>query len=275
MSGTPWLLVGASAVLCFPLALELRAILRVGTLCAGIFYLFLFVGSCMLIDIYLMDIPLVSFRKPVAMAEEVKSRLMQDPVCRALKVCDPQGYQEVADCMVSSEYGFMQEAYASCEINRILSRSFHTHLPRASDDALSHYLQAVIREMQEKAWDQSDFCLSARIRGDAGADRAYFETDDIRSLYIDVFIEVLESAAEGGHPCASRAAYDQSMTAVLEELHGNYGDELRLLGDPERYVKDDADKSTYCRLIMAYYETISFQSSDDVGAIVRWLCSNR
>jgi len=272
MDVSPWLLVGASAVLCIPLALELRQMTRGGALAFSGLYLALFLGSCMLINRFLVDIPVGALGKPPSFVDGLENRLRKEPLCRALAQCDPPGYLALVDCMVASGFSTLPEAYASPEVNRILSQSLHANLPKASDAALVHYMQATLRELQDRAWEQPDACFTVRMGQDAGCDRAYFQNDQMRALYTGVFIEALVSAAQGGHPAPSRAAYDQAMKAVIEELRSGHGGDLRLLEDPGRYVKDDEDRMAYCLLVTSYYEAIAFQPSEDAGAILRWVC---
>ncbi|SCY58349.1 hypothetical protein [Desulfoluna spongiiphila] len=273
MDVSPWLLVGASAVLCIPLALELRQMTRGGPLALIGLYLFFFLGSCSLIDRFLVDIPVAGLGKPPALVDGLETRLRKDPVCRVLAQCDPQGYQALVDCMAASGLSSMAQAYDSPEVNRILAQSLHANLPKASDSALVHYMQATLRELQETAWDRPDACLTVGMGQDAGCDRAYFIGEEMRDLYTGVFMEVLSSASRGGHPVPSRTAYNQAMKAVMEELRAGHGSELRLLKDPGRYVRDEEDRARYCRLVTSYYEAIAFQPSEEAGAILRWVCA--
>ncbi|VFQ46043.1 hypothetical protein [Desulfoluna butyratoxydans] len=271
MDVSPWLLVGVSAVLCVPPALELRQMTRGGVLASSGLYLLLFCVSCMLIDRFLVPIPVAALGPPPPPADRFAVRLSKDPVCKALKDHDPQRYRELVAAMVSSDLDSMAQAYASFEVNGILSRSLRDHLPHASDTALVHYMQAMLRELQDTAWEQQDACLTMGIAPGAEANRPHFLKGETRALYTGVFIEVLESASHGGHPAPSRAAFDRAVAPVMEELRGTYGRDLRLLADPGRYVMDEEDRATYCRLVTSYYEAVAFQPSEEAGAILRWL----
>ena len=242
--------------------------LRKGRIVPIIIFILFFVGLGVLVKQWVS--PAIHVWKS---QREVEKSLLQVSAYQYISKYDPKAYQQIRDEILDSIKNGESQEQTTARGRKVVAAFVSKYIPRASDEAVIRYMDAVAREIEDLADKDPEICYqflfperygTANIQQNLkpGTQRA-----DLAAL-----ADVIRTAAEQPQPEPDQKKGEESLKWVMNAFHQTHGDEALLLRDP---FAPGIDKGKVCRLIASFYKEVLNLPKEEPGMVLRYMLSVR
>jgi hypothetical protein len=204
---------------------------------------------------------------------DIDRALSQISVFQHIARYDPDSYQEIKREITASINNRDTRDEAIGRARERVAELVPGYIPRASDDAIVRYMNAMVREMQELAGKNPELCYQFLFPQKYGAiDVAEHLTPETQREDLAALAEVIRTAVEEPQPFPDSSAAETLLKRTLSQFSQDHGEETLLLKDP---FAPGIDKGKACGLIASLYEEVLKLPKRDSSLVLRYMLSTR
>ncbi len=203
----------------------------------------------------------------------IDAHLAEEPLFAALKSHEPGVYDQI----VSEFRSGVRQGQSMAELRQkmipLLQDVLTQRLPYASDSALRSFVALLLEQMKILYAADPALCYSYIMDDvhDEQAVRKHF-SKELRKKQAAVISEVILSAIHETHAPPNERQIAAGLTAVFKPLLKRYGNDVRMLDDPELAK---TNKARCCEIFYRLYRTILELKQQESGAILRHMFSKK
>jgi hypothetical protein len=204
---------------------------------------------------------------------DVEQSLSEISAFQHIAKYDPRVYQKIKTDMVDSIRKGEPREQALERARQAVTGLIVRYLPRASDEAVVRYVDAMTREIEELAEKNPEACYQFLFPDRYGpTDVTKYIKPETQRSDLAALADVIRTAAEGPQPEPNKATGDALLKKLLSKFYASQGDDALLLKDP---FAPEVDKKKVSKLIASLYrEALSFPQEES-GFLLRYMLSTK
>ena len=242
--------------------------LRKGRIVPIIIFILFFVGLGVLVKQWVS--PAIHVWKS---QREVEKSLLQVSAYQYISKYDPKAYQQIRDEILDSIKNGESQEQTTARGRKVVAAFVSKYIPRASDEAVIRYMDAVAREIEELANKDPEICYQFLFPERYGtSDIPQNLKPETQRADLAALADVIRTAAEQPQPEPDQEKGGESLKRVMDAFHQTHGDEALLLKDP---FAPGIDKGKVCRLIASFYKEVLTLPKEEAGMVLRYMLSAR
>jgi len=204
---------------------------------------------------------------------EIDQSLSQISAYQYIAKYDSKAYQQIRSEILDSIKKGEGQGQATARGRKVVAAFVSKYIPRASDEAVIRYMNAMVQEIEELANKDPEICYRFLFP-------ERYETPDIpQNLKPDTqradlaaLADVIRTATEQPQPEPDQKKSGESLKRVMNAFHQTHGDEALLLKDP---FAPGIDKGKVCSLIASFYKEVLNLPKEEGGMVLRYMLSVR
>jgi hypothetical protein len=202
--------------------------------------------------------------------ESIEAEFAKIPLFSALKTYEPETYHS----MLSEMRSGLQKGRSLAELREktlpLMQSVYMQRLPCASNSALRSFTALMLEQMDVLYSVDTALCyefiygrgLTARL------DITKYFSKELQEKEFLVIEEIIRSAATQKYQPPQEKEIERQRAVVLKALSRRYGDDVKMLADPELGKNN---KAKMCQLTYDLYETILGLPERDSGPLLRFM----
>jgi hypothetical protein len=204
---------------------------------------------------------------------EIDQSLSQISAYQYIAKYDPKAYQQIRDKILDSIKKGESQEQATARGRKVVAVFVSKYIPRASDEAVIRYMNAMVQEIEELASKDPEICYQFLFPERYGtSDIPQNLKPETRRADLAALADVIRTAAEQPQPEPDQKKGEESLKRLMNSFYQAHGDEAFLLKDP---FAPGIDKEKVCRLIASFYKEGLNLPKEEAGMVLRYMLSTR
>jgi hypothetical protein len=205
--------------------------------------------------------------------QEIEKSLSHISAYEVIAKYDSKAYEEIRQEILISLRSRETHDEAIERARKRVADLVSGYIPRASDDAISRYVKAMVKEIEELAAKNPELCYQFLFPKKYGAvDVTEHLTPETQREDLAALADVIRTAAEQPQPLPDPAAAETLLKRTLSQFSQEHGEDTLLLKDP---FAPGIDQRKACDLIAALYETILKLPEKESSLVLRYMLSTK
>jgi len=205
--------------------------------------------------------------------QEIEKSLSQISAYEVIAKYDSKAYEEIRQEILISLRSRETHDEAIERTRKRVADLVSGYIPRASDDAISRYVKAMVKEIEELAAKNPELCYQFLFPRKYGAvDVTEHLTPETQREDLAALADVIRTAAEQPQPSPDSSVAETSLKKVLNQFAQVHGEDTLLLKDP---FAPGIDKGKACGLIASLYEEVLKLPERESSLVLRYMLSTR
>jgi hypothetical protein len=204
---------------------------------------------------------------------EIDQSLLEISAYQQIAKYDPNAYQEIRAEILDSLRKGESQPQSIARGRRLILGLVKKYIPRASDDAIIGYVNAMIQEIEELAAKDPELCYQFLFPEKYGTpDTTKHLKPETQRADLNALAEVIRTAVEKPQAEPDKVAGEAVVRKVLNTYYETRGDDVNLLKDP---FAPGVDKCKVCNLVAVLYREIVNLPKEKSSLALRYMLSAR
>lgn len=204
---------------------------------------------------------------------EIEKSLLEISAYEVIAKYDPKSHKEIGHEILNSLKSKESHDEAIGRARKRVAELVPGYIPRASDDAILRYVNAMVKEMEELASKNPELCYQFLFPQKYGAvDVTQHPSPETQRENLAALAEVIRTAVEEPQPLPDPAEAETLLKNTLNQFSQVHGEDTLLLKDP---FAPGVDKGKACGLIAALYEKILQLPEKESSLVLRYMLSTK
>jgi hypothetical protein len=204
---------------------------------------------------------------------EIEKSLSQISAYEVIAKHDPKAYEEIRLQILNSLKNRESQDEAIDRARKRVADLVAGYIPRASDDAISRYMKAMVKEMEELSGKNPELCYQVLFPQKYGAaDVTEHLTSETQREDLVALAEVIRTAVEEPQPLPDPSTAETLLKRTLSQFSQDHGEDTLLLKDP---FAPGIDKGKACGLIASLYEEVLKLPERESSLVLRYMLSTK